>query len=552
MTSKRVAKSQEEKKATLNSFYNDLYAHKICYALSEEEADDIRGAVIKIVEKIANKIGKIDTRLLISEVVLVGSAKEGTQIILPDEYDFLLILEKLSHQGVIDINKACPGKDNRVHAIIKDNKVKRQFEDLLKGDEIRSTQDDVPFYWKSGLREIFYKAAKAVIRAFVNIEIRKATGTLRLEYPSLTLHGPAFTPRFQWHRRSGKNVDISVDLCPAIRLTGDFPELINLENVTSEVYYRYAQVVGSLLLLPCKRGFSCLDGLCFSVNFTEVEMLLMKDLSKHHRKCYKVLKYLMNAKQRPAFIEWADNIAEPETAVFSYILKVLILNHHYDQVCTETKCLASCVERVLHKTLNILLSAKIAIVGIPPRNWLPSPFFKKHNIWSSHSRKFADLDLNLRLRLLLIQLEYISNMKDYRFENCYVNSVRGINVRMLAMPLSTAFLVSLFSVYIYPEFGHLMEDICAFLILKHIQLGKIIWLLNDPVDCKNENCCVPAAKRKELAVKNESGLSDAGIYFMVAVEISIFAVYIYPDCGHLIGDMGKFLTRKFIDLSKEI
>ena len=550
MTSKRVTKSAEEKKGTLNSFYNDLYAHKICYALSEEETGDIRGAVIKIVEKIANQIGKIDTRLLISEVVLVGSAKEGTQIILPEEYDFLLILEKLSHQGVIDINNACPGKDNRVHAIIKDNKVKRQFKDLLQGDEIRSTQDDVPFFWRSGLREIFYNAAKAVIRAFVNIEIRKATGTLRLEYPSLTLHGPAFTPRFQWHRRSGKKIDISVDLCPAIRLTGDFPELINLENVTSEVYYRYAQDVGSLLLLPCKRGFSCSNGLCFSVNYTETEMLLMDDLSEHHRKCYKILKYLMNAKQRPALIEWADNIAEPETAFFSYILKVLILNHHYDQVCTETKCLASCIERVLHKTLNILLSAKIAIAGIPHRNWLSSPFFKNHNIWSSHSRKFAHQDLNLRLRILLINLDYIGNMKEYKFENCYVNSVRRINVSLLAMPFTTAALVSLFSVYIYPEFGHSMEDICAFLIWKYIQLGKIIWMLNGPVDCKSENCCIPAAKRKKLAIKNESRLSD--IYFIVAVEISIFAVYIYPDCGHLIGDMGKFLARKFIELSKEI
>ena len=342
MTSKRVAKSEEEKKGTLNSFYNDLYAHNICYAVSEEEADDIRGAVKQIVEKITNIIGNIDTRLLISEVVLVGSAKEGTQIILPEEYDFLLILEVLSHQGVICVNKACPGKENRVHAIIKDNKVKRQFQDLLQGDEIRSTQDELPFVWRTGLREIFYKATKNAIRAFVNVEIQKATGTLRLGYPSLRLHGPAFTSSFQWQQRNGMNIDISVDLCPAIRLTGDFPELINLENVTSEVYYRYAHDVGSLLLLPCKRGFSCSNGLCFSVNFTEAEMLLMEDLSEHHRKCYKILKYLMNAKQRPAwpaFMKWVDYIDEPKTAVFSYILKVLILNHHYDQECTETKCL---------------------------------------------------------------------------------------------------------------------------------------------------------------------------------------------------------------------
>ena len=214
--------------------------------------------------------------------------------------------------------------------------------------------------------------------------------------------------------------------------------------------------------------------------------------------------------------------------------------------------LASCIERVLHKTLNILLSAKIATASIHPENWLSSPFFKKHNIWSSHSRKFVDQDLNLRLRLLLINLDYIGNMKEYKFENCYVNSVRRINLSFLDVPISIAASVSLISVYIYPEFGHLMEDICTFLLWKYIsELWNIMWILTDPADCKNENCCcIPVATGKELAMKNESGLSD--IYFITAVEISIFAVYIYPDCGHLIEDMGKFLARKFIELSKVI
>lgn len=68
----------------------------------------------------------------------------------------------------------------------------------------------------------------------------------------------------------------------------------------------------------------------------------------------------------------------------------------------------------------------------------------------------------------------------------------------------------------------------------------------DPIDSNYKNCCISSDKRKE------SGLSVAGIYFMIAVEVSVFSVFVYPEFGHLVEDMSTLLTRKFIDLVKQI
>ena len=365
----RMMNLEKEKKATLTRFYTDLYANKICLKLSTKEITDVREAVSKMVRRIANKVEEVSPRFKIGDVVLVGSASEETQIIRPEEYDFLLILETLSQPGVLEIKKTCTGNENCVHAIVKDKDVKRQFIDLIDGNELRSTQDILPFPWKTGLRESFYEVLKDVLHSLKSETIQTASGVLEMRYSSLTVHGPAFNPYFQWQRPDGTTMEISVDLCPVIRLKGAYPDVLNLETVTNEVYYRYAQSVGSQVLLPSKKR-TCKNGLCYSVNFTETEILLIKKLSDHHKRCYMILKYLLNAKTRPSFggvFDWIENIFEPETAFFSYILKVLILQHHYELMCSETTCLASCIERILHKILNIVLSSKMFVFGIPYR-----------------------------------------------------------------------------------------------------------------------------------------------------------------------------------------
>lgn len=551
----RTKRSEIEKRDTLNRFYNDLYVDKIRFKLSSQEVSDIRAAVIEVVNKIAVKLGHIDEKFRIRDVILVGSAREGTQITLPEEFDFLFVLDALSQRDLIEIKKICLDRENGVHIKLKDSKLRKKFKDLIKGDELMCTQDDSLFSCKNGLRESFGNGMTETMRTCVNEKASYSTGVLIVVNSSMKLHGPAFNPEFQWRRLNGEILEISVDLCPVIRIAGEFPELLKVENVACETYYKYAKKKNTIMVLPSKKGYSCQSGLCFSMIFTESEMALMEDLSEHHRKCYMLLKYLLNAKQFPsmgkAFV-WVDRIVEPETAFFSYILKILVLDHHYIQKCTETKCFASCLERMLHKIINIAYFSRMVLPGLSPRNWLSNPFFKKQNVWSRHGLKLSYRDdLNIKLKFLILQLEFIGEMEEYRYEKCSIQTVRSIDTNILARPLADAILLAVLSVFLCPELGHLSENIFRFLVWKYLKLGKIICHLMNPVDCKNDKCCMPLEERKKVMHNTDSGLTMKSVYFMAAVEISVFAVYIYPNSGHLIGDMSSFLFSKFSDLLKQ-
>ena len=378
------------------------------------------------------------------------------------------MLDALSQQDLIEINKVCLDKDNGVHIKLKDNRLKRKFKDLLKVDDLMCTREDSMFSMKDGLRECFRNGMATAMCACIKEEISCSTGVLRVDDTSVKLHGPAFNPQFEWRRQNGKIIEISVDLCPVIRIAGEFPELLKLENVMCETYYEYARKINTVMILPTKKGQSCKNGLCFSLVFTETELELMNDLSAHHKQCYMLLKYLLNAKRLPsmgkAFNDLVDTLIEPETAFFSYILKILVLNHHFIQKCTETKCLASCLERILRKIVNIAYFAKMVLSGITPRNWLSNPFFKMQNVWSSHGLKLSDHDLMLKLRFLLMELDAIGDMEEYDYGNCFLYSVRGMNINIILLPWKVAIMIALLSLYLCPELGHLSEKICQWLI----------------------------------------------------------------------------------------
>ena len=157
----------------------------------------------------------------------------------------------------------------------------------------------------------------------------------------------------------------------------------------------------------------------------------------------------------------------------------------------------------------------------------------------------------LKLRLLLLELEVIGDTKQYSYDKCFIYTVRGIRTNMFLKPWTAALLIALISVYITPELGHLSEKMFRILLWKYVTVAKFMLYLEDPIDCKNDKCCMPLKQRRKMMKEIDSGLTLDSIYFMAAVEIGVFAVYLYPDCGHLIGDICRFLCKKFVELWKQ-
>ena len=126
---------------TVNKFLQDIYDKEIDLNLrfSDLEINDIRDAVKILVSKLALKIGDVDERLKIADVILLGSAREGSQIVRPCEYDFALTLKYLSSADVLSLLPADRKDISReyVHVNIKDGYIKTKFCELIDGKDAR-------------------------------------------------------------------------------------------------------------------------------------------------------------------------------------------------------------------------------------------------------------------------------------------------------------------------------------------------------------------------------------------------------------------------------
>ena len=128
---------------SFNRFLYELYEKELDLQnnFSNHEVEDIREAVVKQVHLIANAIHEIDNRLKVQEVLLVGSARERTQIIRPCEYDFVLILKALSKPGAVSMIPEDTEGDSReyMHIKLKDDYFRSMFREFCYKDCIRAT-----------------------------------------------------------------------------------------------------------------------------------------------------------------------------------------------------------------------------------------------------------------------------------------------------------------------------------------------------------------------------------------------------------------------------
>ena len=207
---------------TLNMFLNDLYNREVDIKsnFSEQELLDIRTAADQQVNLLAETIGELDPRLRINEVLPVGSAREGTQIVRPCEYDYILILEALSMPGAVSLKFY---KDDRQFMFVtpEDKETRSLFHGWLSANEHIKASGE---FFNRGLRWFFHSSvAQAVILCSKRLVV-KNTGTLTCKRTKPKTHGPAFPVIFEWNTKCKNNekclvpMKISVDLCPALRV----------------------------------------------------------------------------------------------------------------------------------------------------------------------------------------------------------------------------------------------------------------------------------------------------------------------------------------------
>lgn len=408
----------------LNRFLNDLYERKIRLQKDEEEQCDIRNAVTEMVNNISTTVTAIDPKFRIGRKLLVGSASERTQIVQPNEYDFQLVLEELS-DAIDPINVSdCVEKPGCVHIPFKNDASKDRWIDLLADEKLVSTRGGKMGAIQAGFRQQFHKILQHATDLLKKAHIEMKTGILLMQNSTIRKHGPAFTPSFVWQRKASREkMEIFVDLCPVIRFTGNLDKLIRLQDVTCETYFDYVHKIGHVMLMPCTRKLSCESGLCFRVIFTPAEILLIRDMSNHHRKCYKLLKYILNG-----------ILARTATVFHSYALKTLVLNHHYLEKCEENQSVSKCFMSLLRQIQGIIEDSPVSLLRYDMRKHLPNMFLNKVSVWN-HEQSILDGDIQIRLKRLMKRLKKIASMTEYDFQKCYIRSVNCSNLNKVYIPI---------------------------------------------------------------------------------------------------------------------
>lgn len=211
----KLATLNAEQKETLNQFFNHLYDNMLQLQESDQVIFDIREAVREIVRDLAMKIGDIDKRFKIGDIILVGSAMEGTRNITPNEYDFLLVLDVLSQPGVISVSQNCRYSEGHVHITVENNDIKTQYKAMLSDGKLIGS--DMDLLWVPMVRSLRYFFGNVledtVKNMFNRVSVKMLTGSLSFSSQEVQLHGPAFKLMLNWQENGNADTEISVDLC---------------------------------------------------------------------------------------------------------------------------------------------------------------------------------------------------------------------------------------------------------------------------------------------------------------------------------------------------
>ena len=233
-----------------------------------------------------------------------------------------------------------------VHVKLEHIELGSLFHEIIHNhDEILASRS-FPLKMMQGLKDLFNAAMAMAVKLCLNESVEKNTGRLTCKSSKPEQHGPACTVMLEWYRKySAQPLKMSVDLCQALKIPWEVYETFLQSNDcdVSHDFKTRIQNVGSILLMP--NTAKC----AFKVTFTEAELLLTADLSEHHIKCYKLLKYITQIEIQPfqSYRRKLKYFFQNKSFFPSYALKIMIWNHQFTKHCFEDKDICSCVIEML-------------------------------------------------------------------------------------------------------------------------------------------------------------------------------------------------------------
>lgn len=279
-------------------FYQMLHGYITDYGVSDSEVQDIQTAVEEAVGKFADIVANIEPMFKAKSIHGVGSFYERTKILKLDEFDFSYVIDELSDETKVEMEKVFTEDILGLAVKAKD---KHYFENAKW---VVDTHEDGTFY----LGMVNFLPAKAVfyvrdkMQTFCDV-LSKAAETVRSESlycskPTGTLTllgqenkvGPNIELWFEWKPKQGEIFVIKSDITPVIRMN-NVAEIVTTGHCEHPAYLARLQKKGSYFVMPSKPRHMQIP-YTFSPTFTETERDIMADLDPCHRIAYQCLKFL--------------------------------------------------------------------------------------------------------------------------------------------------------------------------------------------------------------------------------------------------------------------
>ena len=325
------------------------------FPMAEPEVLDIQNAVEFLVCRLLYKVGELDSRFFIRHIVPNGSFYDGTKISLPDEFDFLAVVDKLSDNH-LTISREC--NHNPGYAHLSDGKLNSDWAPLSADGYLYSIKQfgDAQSF-RDQFRIAFHKSLREQISEGCKDKIHYITGILQLSGYNVSLHGPECIVNATWHSRTNlTSFPVTIDVCPAIAADYASDILSEKDVLFSSAYQSVLQNVRFYLIPSDSR--SC--PFCFKFVFTDSDRSLVTTLNEAHSKCFRTLKLLFKAA--------CQENQSLQRVVNSFALKMAVL-WHADQ-CLEAKSTKSCLLEILEylRTKCLMTEPFLSNVHIKMRN----------------------------------------------------------------------------------------------------------------------------------------------------------------------------------------
>ncbi|CAC5368273.1 unnamed protein product [Mytilus coruscus] len=348
---------------------------------------EIERKVKAVVQQLLEYTAEKDPRFKSSEILSVGSYKEKTKILEPDEFDFLVIMDELSKPGVISIVKddALPCyayfevQDEAVayNWWCDENKILHQF-------QYRPNVTGVPESFCTTLLATISEVAKCQNvklsmdnTTILAVEIEEKTDRKGLIFKSVDdtfLHQAAVrSPNFILSLVVNGH-HLTVDICPAIR----YNNVNEVYSIDDSYYPDLADRVikrGTILFVNQRLG-----GLpnplhrLFKITFTETENNIVQNMTKTHKHIYIFLKF---------FNKYFETVLYNPYP--SYVLKIACIQH---SLTCGRSTIAGCLKHI------------VEILGMCSKNeYIASPFLKTYEI-----RKLATAEVDENFLSILTDL----------------------------------------------------------------------------------------------------------------------------------------------------